>query len=285
MDFKNLFSKKRPSVDPSHESTPPEQPASYNKMEPLVKPNVNPHVVDAVSVQESIKDSEARIPGITSKVAHPNTTPELKPLDKDSWPQQSARSFEKPIIPAWPKYTRPLPSKDVFAFVVENSNDVAKYKDLIVSILNNIVKNKTNAIFVFVRVGNGKKSFVPMDYNELTEQKIISSLFSENEPVEQVNLAPALYYIRNIIKVFNDNEFSFKNQKYKLNSFSVICVGSSSFIDSEYVRKTVTTCIKEITEMPKLKTFKYFCLKDSDSIKLASLGFPVIGHIVSNFYS
>lgn len=200
---------------------------------------------------------------------------------KSTYPGSSPFTTEK----KWTPY-KPL-TKDVIAFVIENSSEVLKCKDEVLNIINKILEGKKTAIFLFIKVGNGQTSYDsynPMDYNDVTKQGILSCLLNASDPYEQVLLAPALYRVRNMFKVFSGKDFTFKKTKYKLDNCSIICFGSDTFISGGTVKKAITTCITDLKKLPKLKTFKYFCVKDSDTIKVASMGFPVIGHIVSNFY-
>ena len=55
--------------------------------------------------------------------------------------------------------------------------------------------------------------------------------------------------------------------------------------DDPIAKKNISSYLKELKELKAFKGIKYFCIKDSDAIKVAALGFPVIGHIISDFYA
>ncbi len=182
--------------------------------------------------------------------------------------------------PAVPKFQQ----KDVFAFLVENSTETLKQKENITNIISQAVENKKDAIFLFVKVGNGQTPFIPMDYTSVKEKNIISSLLTASEENEAPNLASALFYLVNNLNVFAADTFSFGKVKYKLGNCSVVCIGTGACTQSEDSIKIISSCISKLQNMSKLKAFKYFCIKDSDAIRVSALGFPVIGHIISDFY-
>lgn len=175
-------------------------------------------------------------------------------------------------------------TKDVITLVVENSKDVLNCKNEVLAILNNIVKSRSSAAFLIVKVGSNSKNYPIKSYEEIIKEDIISYILSENENNEEINWAPSLFYVRNMLESLVIGTFTLNNIKYKLNSCSIICIGSGSFIDDKIPQNIITSCIMRLKSLPKLKSFKFFCTKDSDAIKVASLGFPVIGHIISNYY-
>lgn len=186
-------------------------------------------------------------------------------------------------------YTRPpiipkLPEKEVFAFVIENSSHTFNQAENILNIVSQTVEKKKEAIFLFIKVGNEQTPFTPMDYNSVKEKNIISSLLSPSKVDNSPNLASALFYLLNNMNVFASDTFLFDQTKYKLASCSIVCIGTGSCLQTEESLKIISSCIARLQNISKLKTFKYFCIKDSDAIRVSSLGFPVIGHIISNFY-
>lgn len=184
----------------------------------------------------------------------------------------------------WPPIAPKIPEKEVFAFLVENSSDTLAQKESIINIISQTVESKKDAIFLFVKVGNDKTPFSPMDYKAVKEKDIISSLITKSETDELPNLASALFYLVNNLNVFAADSFSFAKTKYKLGTCSIVCIGTGACIQNENSSEIISSCISKLQKISKLKAFKYFCIKDSDAIRVSALGFPVIGHMVSNFY-
>lgn len=177
-----------------------------------------------------------------------------------------------------------IPEKEVFAFVVENSKETLKYKKNITNIISQTLERKKDAIFIFVRVGNEQKPFNPMNYIAIKENGVVDSLIYESEDDELPNLASALFYLCNNLNVFASGNFSFNRTKYTLGNCSIVCIGTGECVENKDSSKIISSCIAKLKNMSKLKTFKYFCIKDFDAIKVSSLGFPVIGHIISDYY-
>jgi len=184
----------------------------------------------------------------------------------------------------WEPIAPKIPEKDVFAFIVENSKDTFNQKQRIIDIVSQIVESKKDAIFLFVKVGTDQTPFSPMDYNSVKEKNIVSSLISESQENTLPNLASALFYLVNNLNVFSSDTFTFSKKKYKLGNCSIVCIGTGSCIQNEDSLRIVSSCISKLQKISKLKTFKYFCIADSDAINVSALGFPVIGHIISDFY-
>lgn len=188
----------------------------------------------------------------------------------------------KPYV--WKPIAPKIPERDVIAFMVENSNDTFEHKESIVNIVSQTVEKKKDAIFLFVKVGNEQTPFTPMDYKAVKEGNVISSLITKSEDNELPNLASALFYLVNNLNVFASDTFSFDKLNYKLGSCSIVCIGTGSCIQNDNSTEIISSCISRLQKISKLKTFKYFCIKDTDAIRVSALGFPVIGHIISDFY-
>ena len=188
------------------------------------------------------------------------------------------------VKPFFQPFQPKIPERDVFAFVVENSNDTFKQKEKIINIISQTVEKKKDAIFLFVRAGNEQTAFSPMDYNSVKVKNIISSLITTSNDNKAPNLASALFYIVNNLNIFSADTFSFGKTKYKLGNCSIVCIGTGACIQTEDSSQITSSCISKLQNMSKLKAFKYFCIKDSDAIRVSAMGFPVIGHIISDFY-
>lgn len=237
---------------------------------------------------------KANIPAIPNIPTRPNIeqfAPEKPGLPKTPSPLGGAGGKTAPYDVefgkrprSWQTFTPRIPEKEVFAFVLENSTETLKHKERIINIITQTVEKKKDAIFLFVKVGSDKKPFIPMDYTTVIEKNIISSLITESTDIEVPNLASALFYLVNNLNVFSSNTFSFGKVKYKLGNCSIVCIGTGACVQSEESLKIISSCISKLQNVSKLKAFKYFCIKDSDAIRVSALGFPVIGHIISDFY-
>ena len=210
-------------------------------------------------------------PITTGKVVYPKGSPFGSDFGKRSSPWRSS-------IPV-------IPEKDVYAFIVENSSDTLTQREKIINIISQTVEKNKDAIFIFVRVGNNQTPYLPMDYKSVKDKDIVCTLISEeiNEDTTP-NLVSALFYLANNLKVFDADTFSFGKTKYKLGNCSIVCIGTGACMQNEDSNRIISSCIYKLQNISKLKTFKYFCIKDTDSIKVATLGFPVIGHIIPDFY-
>lgn len=230
----------------------------------------------------------------------------------------------KPVKPPEPK----IEEKPIIMLVVENSDEVRKYKTEVLEILKKIVDSNSGAFFSLAKTGKDTEfskildindirkkvlTFDPISFTEsnkgteksiyifdtifddLEKEKSEKSENSENskdsehsehfsvKPEEAtVNLPEALEHINSQINgsCTSFAGFIFKSKKYRINSISVILVGTGATDDIEKTRSE----LNKIKSSKKLKGIKYFCINDSQVVDLASMGFPVIGHIESNFY-
>ena len=178
----------------------------------------------------------------------------------------------------------PIQQKEVIAFIVENSDEVFKYKNDVLRILNNIIESKKSALFLFVRIGNCGEFYELMEHSDVTYYDFTADLLTDSNSKEKVSLTEAMFHVKSVFKKQLLPNFTFKNVPYNLSSCSVICIGSSITEQDNFEKKVTMSCIDDFKELKKLKGIKYFCVKDSDAVYAASLGFPTIGHIISNYY-
>ena len=257
----------------------------------------------ATWAQDKAKDAPTEKPIASGKPNIPEqpkipNRPEITPLTpaKDGRPkggtyggkfgykddEPGSEFVRKPFY--WQPVAPKIPEKDVLACVVENSSDTLKQRESIINIISQTLEKKKDAIFIFVKVGNGQTPFAPMDYDTVKKKDVFSSLITESEKNELPNLASALFYLVNNLNVFAADTFTFAKTKYKLGNCSIVCIGTGACVQNDDTLKIVSSCISNLQNISKLKAFKYFCIKDSDAIRVSALGFPVIGHILSDFY-
>lgn len=175
--------------------------------------------------------------------------------------------------------------KDVIIFAVENSSMVNQYKNEIGKILAKIAKDNDSCLFLFLRVGNNKKYFNIMDYDKMKEEKTIESLFESCEDeASEVDYLDVLKHMDNFLSPLQLLDLEYKDKKYDIQNKSIIFFGTGSYNLSEQDEDEVRRLMKRIKLRNSMRTIRYFCMKDSQTINVAALGFPVIGHIVADFY-
>lgn len=203
---------------------------------------------------------------------------EDKKPDSDSARSDKAVERQKRFIPIVKA------KKDVIIFVIENTAMVNEYKNEILNLINKIVEGNKQSLFLFLRIGNSKKYFELMDYEVFTEESILKSLFTEDGINKtEVDYIGVLEHIHAFM-LSCICSFKYKEIEYDLQSNNIIFVGAAECEYEESSKKEVFRLIKRIITRPKVKTVKYFCMEDNQTINAAALGFPVIGHIVTDFY-
>ena len=68
--------------------------------------------------------------------------------------------------------------------------------------------------------------------------------------------------------------------EYRISEMNAVFIGTGAHTDLDKARKALNSLLATNS----IKSIKYFCVKDTDTINAALLGFPLIGHIESNFY-
>lgn len=173
--------------------------------------------------------------------------------------------------------------KDIIVFVIENSLYTRCYAQNIQAIVKRIIDSNKSAFFMMLKVGDGKRFFETSDYDTLTKDNVVASLFNESQ---QGNV-DYIEVLDHITKFYKDTivDYEYKSTKYDIQNISVVVIGSGkTYIDSE-ATENISKFVADIKNNKKTKTIKYFCMTDRQSIDVAKLGFPVIGHIDNDFYS
>lgn len=173
--------------------------------------------------------------------------------------------------------------KDIIIFAVENSSKTDSYKDEIKKLIQKIVESNKENFFVMLKIGNGKKFYEPLDYECFNVSDILNDLFSPSEPVF-ADYLEVLDYIEYLYTQFTF-KFENKDKKYEIQNISIVFFGSGkNTLQGESLRQAKNV-IRRLKIRTKIKTFKYFCMEDRGTLEVAKLGFPVIGHISTNFYN
>ena len=178
----------------------------------------------------------------------------------------------------------PKPKKDVIIFAIENTPMVVEHKDKILNLIKKIANDNEKCFFMFLRMGNNKKYFDILNYESIQKDNIFDTLFiGDDEEKANVDYQEVLKHINDfLISTIVDLEY--KNKKYEIQNYNIIFIGTGEYEDVEVTKSESLNLMKRITSRSKVKTVKYFCINDNQTINVAALGFSVIGHIVTDFY-
>ena len=187
-----------------------------------------------------------------------------------------------------PIYQRPVYRKKInaIAIAIENSTKVNEHKDYILPLIKKIVEDNKEALFLFLRYGNSQKFFDVLDYEALSNEKVLENLLfvaeNDNDKIEMFN---ALSHINDFLKLQDPTlGFEYKNRKYDVQNNSIIFIGTAVCIDTKDEKEKIMEVMRSIKAKSSVKAIKYFCMEDKETIDAAMLGFPIVGHIVSDFY-
>ena len=190
----------------------------------------------------------------------------------------------KPYIP-YNNYGYWLNKKTVIFFVIEDTVDVKKYANQINAITKRIIKENDSELFSFM-VPNGKDTQINLLSASLIERdKTVESILKSDDKTEiSVKLLDPLrniaYFLEYVKKSFG-KIYRGKSEFY-VEKCKIIFIGTGEY--EKNLQQDVTELIKFINNQTLVKTMKYFCMKDSQTVNAAKLGFPVIGHIEYDFY-
>lgn len=241
---------------------------------------------EEVVKSESIK-SDTSINNVTTVPAKPN---ENKPNEMESkvkspglvntvdTKKETGYIFSKPLY---------REKKNIITFVVENTEIVNSHKNEILRLVKKIVNDNSTDLFLFLRVGNDQKFFDVLDSEKVVENKIIEDLFTENGNNEcKIDFSKALKHIDEFLKLLRAELgiLECNEKKYDIQNLSMIFIGTAEYDINSDSKKEITNLLNSIRTNRKIKTIKYFCMEDKETINAAMLGFPVVGHIVSDFY-
>lgn len=207
-----------------------------------------------------------------------NNAQAKKPFDYDEWAAQ-----RKITIPPKPVYE----NRPVIILALENTVKVLEYRNEIMKLINKIISDNKNALFMFLEAGNQKRFFNILKAEDLTTQSIPDCLLArDNVAQRSVNLADTLAYVQSFVeeckKSFNLIECS--NGKFNVSAIRILFIGTGCMDDNPLNVDEASKLLKLLCESKSVKNIKYFCIKDENAIDVSSIGFPIIGHIESSFY-
>ncbi len=196
--------------------------------------------------------------------------------------------YGPPTAEEYYRYNSPRPvyreKKNIIIFAIENTSITKEHKNQILKIVEKIAKENQQALFMFLRIGNDKKYFNVVDYASFEKNKIIENLItSEEKEDENVDYTDVLNHINEFL-VSTVINIDYKDKRYETSNNSIIFIGTGKCQQTEHAKIYGLSLITKICSKIKVKTLKYFCMEDYQTIDVATLGFPIIGHIVTDFY-
>lgn len=185
-------------------------------------------------------------------------------------------TFKKPIY------------KDVVVLVIENSVFTREYSEKILQIAKKIIESNKESFFLFIRTGDDKKTYFSLNSDFLEKEKIIDNWFSKINAQECNYLEVMSFidkYYKSIITGIELQDIHDKeSQKYFIQNINIVFIGSGTTTLEKEDKKEFMRLLKSLKNKTTIKSIKYFCVLDSQTINVAKLGFPVIGHIETDFY-
>lgn len=271
LNYKNDVMRQRQEREASENAARAYKKPSYDNPQRTVKPDVigdGERVTPASQAAKGIQ--EPRDYSGYKRGGYPSA------YDDDKW----SRPFSAPK-PA-------IKKKNVIMIVLENTLVVREHKKEILALIKKIVSDNAESFFVFLRTGSDKKYFELMDFDKLEKEKVIDELFPDSFDVsEKVQLSDVLKHIHSTLEE-QYSKFSilrYENKTYDIEANSIIFIGTAAYENTEEAKKEILKEMKFITsEKKRIKTIKYFCIIDKNTINAAMLGFPVIGHLITDFY-
>ncbi len=180
-----------------------------------------------------------------------------------------------------------LEKKKVIFIIIENSEKSKVYKNELQRIITKLVESNREELFCLIKIGKGSKNFGVCDYMKIKNTRIIEGLFSDFDFRGNISFSSAISFIHETIKELERNSFVFKyeQKKFKIAKGDFVVIGTDALTISREQKVHIRNAIKEIKNSTFMKSIKYFCIHDSEVVLAASLGFPLIGHIVTDFYA
>lgn len=177
------------------------------------------------------------------------------------------------------------PKKNVIIFGVENSFKVIEYRETVSKIISKIMDENKDSIFSVFRMGYLPKYFGLLPYDMLQKSGVKERLlkgFEESD--KKTNIYEVLKYIKYIINSHKTaiNSVEIAEQTYEITGYNIVFIGTANFENT--TNELSSEILKELKSDEKIKSIKYFCIDDKNTINAAAIGFPIIGHIESNFY-
>lgn len=203
-----------------------------------------------------------------------------RPLKEDAFgqPWNQPKSVPKPVSKIVYEKTGAI------IFVVENTINTITYREEIMRLVNKIIEDNTTSMFMFMKLASESNFSKLLCYDEINTTGFPNTLLSENDVITTTcNLDDVLISINKFVK----DTAGFKSlvdigeKRYILSDMRIIFIGTGEQLSCTDVSSNI---LHTLCSNKNVKTIKFFCMKDVNAIHIAAMGFPVIGHIESNFY-
>ena len=203
-------------------------------------------------------------------------------LSSGDTPPGTYRDHPWPFKAKVPSYEK----RNLIILAVENTSKVNLYRNVVLKLVSKIISDNKQDLFLILKLSNQNKYFDLLSTEDLKNANLPECLLSVDNASCQVKLADALTHIYNFSKPLLKSfaTISYNNLIYEINDIRIIFIGTGSKDANTNDEKEASEILHKLCESKEVKTIKYFCINDEDAIGAASIGFPIIGHIESNFY-
>jgi len=82
--------------------------------------------------------------------------------------------------------------------------------------------------------------------------------------------------------VDNLSKIKFDDKSYEVSECNILFLGSANFYSTNYEVSMQT--LNTLKKISYVNSIKYFCLRDTQVVNAALVGFTTIGHLEKNFY-
>ncbi len=256
--------------------------------------NDQPPVQAKVSAKGPVTQSTQSSPSVNVNEANrTQNVPKRNPLnvifeDYEDVPQAKETKVSKNN--GWifdsEKLSKPQPffeKRGIIILVVENTPKVNSYRNEVLRLANKIIEDNKSEFFLFLKNGSEGEFFNTLSYDELKSEGFPERLLFSNNCSQFVNLSSSFIHIYNFIKKYLGSYklVPHNGKSYTIDNARIIFIGTGiDDTNADYSRRL----LRLMRDNKCVKTIKYFCIKDEDAINAAKIGFPIIGHIESNFY-
>lgn len=169
--------------------------------------------------------------------------------------------------------------KNIIAIAIENSSTVYEHKNEVLSVIDKITSNNKNCLFKILNYGSTKSFSDVCLYDNIKTSKSLENVLITNNDNYDCGIKEALSESLGIAKK-DSKKIPFSND-FELSDVSIVFIGSGKVNSSEI--KDARDIINKILDT-KVKSLKYFCIHDTETVPMAALGFPIVGHLISDFY-
>jgi hypothetical protein len=173
--------------------------------------------------------------------------------------------------------------KSATVLLIENTEEVRQYEKELKVIINKIL-NKKDSIAYVLQIGQDIKKLDVFDSAKILDV-VDSLLLTSNENVTK-NMLDGILEVNKIIDNIQRSKIQLNKgnviQNIIIEETDLLYLGSINVTKNEVEDKIIQNTILKLRKT-NVKT-KCLCLKDSQCVAAAYLGFESIGHLISDFY-